>query len=360
MDYIILFTALLPVAALCYYIYKKDYLEPEPPGQIFKALLFGSLSLIPALILAYSFGVLGLYTEPVVTAWDSITNSFWGAAIPEELMKLMLLWLFLRKNKHFDSYMDGIVYAACVSLGFAGPENIAYLFATENWLSTGIARAVLSVPGHFCDGILMGYFYSKVHFTENPSRRDMTMVILGPVLAHGIYDSLLFGAQTVPEWIGVLLVLSVPVFCLIVWRYCHKKIALHLEKDRRIMAETLPPPLPAIHPADAPLIPSLPQQGEIVPPPLPDYYRVHVPDSERIYAHKKHWVATLLGIFLGWLGAHKFYNGSWGWGLIYLFSFFALPGYSLILGLIEGIIYLCKAESYHNNYNRRPPAPFKW
>lgn len=28
--------------------------------------------------------------------------------------------------------------------------------------------------------------------------------------------------------------------------------------------------------------------------------------------------ATLLGIFLGGFGAHKFYMGNWGWGIIYL------------------------------------------
>ncbi len=358
MEYIILFMALLPIAALCYYIYKKDYLEPEPPGKIFKALLYGTFSLIPAVMLAIGFEELGLFTEACETIWDSVASAFWGAAIPEELMKLLMLWLFLRKNKHFDSYMDGIVYAACVSLGFAGPENIAYIFQSDNWLGVGIARAVLSVPGHFCDGILMGYFYSKVHFAENPSRTDMTMVILAPTLAHGIYDSLLFATETVPEWVGYILILMVPVFCYFVWRYSHKKMAHHLEKDRRIMAETFPPPLPAIHPADA-QNPLPPVVAEITPPPLPAYFTATSPEV-RVYAHRQHWAAALLALILGSLGIHKFYNGSWGWGLIYLFSVFSLPGYSLILGVIEGIIYLCNGKNYHNKYNLQPPAPFKW
>nr|WP_313339992.1 TM2 domain-containing protein [Sedimentibacter sp.] len=35
---------------------------------------------------------------------------------------------------------------------------------------------------------------------------------------------------------------------------------------------------------------------------------------------KNKWVSLLLCIFLGWLGAHKFYEGKLIIGLIYLFT----------------------------------------
>lgn len=37
MSYMILFAALLPVAFLLFYIYKKDRYRPEPAGQLVKA-----------------------------------------------------------------------------------------------------------------------------------------------------------------------------------------------------------------------------------------------------------------------------------------------------------------------------------
>ena len=49
--------------------------------------------------------------------------------------------------------------------------------------------------------------------------------------------------------------------------------------------------------------------------------------------------ATLLGLFLGGLGAQKFYMGSWGWGIIYLvlcISFF-LAWIPWILALVENV-----------------------
>ncbi|WP_348613188.1 TM2 domain-containing protein [Halobaculum rarum] len=52
--------------------------------------------------------------------------------------------------------------------------------------------------------------------------------------------------------------------------------------------------------------------------------------------------AALLAIFLGGLGAHHFYLGNTGRGIIYLvFSWTFIP---LLVALIEGIIYLTKSE----------------
>jgi TM2 domain-containing membrane protein YozV len=52
--------------------------------------------------------------------------------------------------------------------------------------------------------------------------------------------------------------------------------------------------------------------------------------------------AGVLGILLGSFGAHKFYLGKIGQGILYLiFSWTGIPG---IIGLIEGIIYLTKSD----------------
>ena len=52
--------------------------------------------------------------------------------------------------------------------------------------------------------------------------------------------------------------------------------------------------------------------------------------------------AGLFGIFLGGLGIHKFYLGQWVWGIIYIvFVWTYVPA---IVGLIEGIVYLCMSD----------------
>lgn len=52
--------------------------------------------------------------------------------------------------------------------------------------------------------------------------------------------------------------------------------------------------------------------------------------------------AGILALLLGGLGAHKFYLGKMGQGLLYLCFFWT--GIPAIAGLIEGILYLTKSE----------------
>jgi len=97
-------------------------------------------------------------------------------------------------------------------------------------------------------------------------------------------------------------------------------------------------------------------------------------------------VAGLLGIFLGGLGVHKFYMGSWGWGLIFVANPFLIlpftgflsfltmgllfPLFMLslmlapvqgIIGLVEGIMYLVMSdEAFAEKYPAETQSPFRW
>lgn len=57
-------------------------------------------------------------------------------------------------------------------------------------------------------------------------------------------------------------------------------------------------------------------------------------------SHRSRLVAGLLGIFLGWLGIHRYYLGYHGWGTIQLILGISTCGISWIWGLVEGIICL--------------------
>lgn len=231
LEYIPLISALVPTVALLIYIYKCDYRQPEPIGQLVKAVVFGVISIAVSLCISYPFGFIGLYPSEVYTVGDAIRTSFFAAAIPEELAKLFMLWLFLRKNKYFDERLDGIVYAVCVSLGFAGLENIMYIVQDEEWIFTAITRAIFAVPGHFCYGVLMGYFYSMYKFTENNRNWNRAMIIVAPVVLHGIYDAILFAMDTIPEWLTYVLLLVFFVFCFYMWKWAKRSIQRHVNTD---------------------------------------------------------------------------------------------------------------------------------
>ena len=62
------------------------------------------------------------------------------------------------------------------------------------------------------------------------------------------------------------------------------------------------------------------------------------------------WVAVILAFFLGGLGAHKFYLGQIGSGILYLlFCWTFIPA---LIAFIEGIIYLAMSDqAFAAKYN---------
>lgn len=253
---LIIITALLPVAILGWWIYRKDSAKPEPLGQLFTAFFYGIGSAFVSMVLAVPLTLmLGFNSiEQMNTLGDALSVSLFSAAIPEEVAKLTMLWLFLRKNPYYDEYLDGIVYAACIGLGFAGAENILYLLQSEDWLITGVVRGVTAVPAHFAIACAMGYFYSKRHYGD---RSNLTAAcILGvPIIIHWIYDALAFSEGIFPALSVVINVL----FVLLIWwvyKSTMRRIKMLQQLDQARMA---PPPFPGSTPSSTP--PPLPGSG---------------------------------------------------------------------------------------------------
>ena len=216
--------AALPVGVLCWYVYHHDQ-KAESVGQLLKSFFIGWLTVPIAIILA-------LLIEHLVDIYSgdglivSLKIAFLSAAVPEEISKLFILWLLLRKNKHFDEYYDGIVYAVMVGMGFAFVENVMYLFEHyDTWVSVGLLRALLSVPGHYAFAVLMGFYFSLWHFCKGKQRRRYAvMMLLIPVLLHGTFDAILFGINLDDSGVGVLLGIVFFVFCYKMHKFAKPKI----------------------------------------------------------------------------------------------------------------------------------------
>lgn len=55
-------------------------------------------------------------------------------------------------------------------------------------------------------------------------------------------------------------------------------------------------------------------------------------------------IAIVLAIFLGWLGAHRFYLGQIGWGIVYLIIFWLFVPLVVVISLIDAIRYFFMTE----------------
>lgn len=206
--------ALIPALVLIFYVVWRDRLHPEPGGQLVKAFFMGFLTIPLALLFASLIGQIFMLLPPIEGVGALLVTSLMQAAIPEESAKLLILWLFLRKCRHFDEHMDGIVYAVCVGMGFATVENILYVTGSGpqflKVLSVGLSRAFLAIPGHFAFAVIMGYFYSLASFKGKQTHRKYMLMAWGfPVLAHALYDFLLFVMDAYPNsmWQMLLMML---------------------------------------------------------------------------------------------------------------------------------------------------------
>ncbi len=250
MDIVLFIVALLPVLVLIYYINSKDSLSPEPVGQLVRAFLLGLLSVPLSFMVSVPLMYLGFFSDEVTSVSDAIRTSFFGAAIPEEAAKLFILWIVVRNNKYFDEKMDGIVYAACVSMGFAALENVLYLTRNiDSYMATGIARAFTAVPGHLCFGIVMGYYYSLATFDKNNVKRNRILTFVAPVIVHGLYDSILIAAAALMESltevneeiagvVGLAFIVLFIYFCFKMWKFGSQKIKEHLKNDEEDMEKS--------------------------------------------------------------------------------------------------------------------------
>ena len=159
-------------------------------------------------------------------------DAFVCAAVPEEVMKFIFLWLIVKWNRYFDELFDGIVYAVCIGMGFAGLENLLYVVGEDEWFSIGIARALLSVPAHYFFAVLMGYFMSLAIVANQADRkRYMLLALTLPILAHGLYDTLCFSMTIDEDFASAVLLIFLVGFN---WlrKHVKKLLTAHLQADQ--------------------------------------------------------------------------------------------------------------------------------
>ena len=223
--------AILPVVLLSIYVYRKDKFGKEPFGMLLKAFFFGCLSVIPAVILE---GFL-MSTHHATAAngsvlYYSLYHGFVVAGFSEELSKLLLLALAVWRSRHFNEYFDGIVYAAFLSLGFAGVENFTYVFGQGDLYSslhTALLRAAVSVPGHFLFGVAMGYYFALAKFEPAKRMSNLVKALLVPLVLHGTFDALIFLYSLFSDdqpVFSIILFIAFIIFDIKIWKAGKRKL----------------------------------------------------------------------------------------------------------------------------------------
>lgn len=222
MDLNLLLAALSPAAIIIYIFFQHDHqYNKEPYSLLIKCFFAGVLSAFVSLLLSTPLGMLG-YDKGVEGAFY---EAFFIAAIPEEIAKFLMLHLVVSRAHAFDHYYDGVLYAVCVSIGFAALENVLYV--KEGGYSVAVARAVLAVPGHMLFAVPMGFFYAFSRFQPERKNYSLALCFGVPILLHGTYDFGLMASDVMAEsnpGTMLLILIALLVFIIWMWRYGLKKI----------------------------------------------------------------------------------------------------------------------------------------
>jgi TM2 domain-containing membrane protein YozV len=83
-----------------------------------------------------------------------------------------------------------------------------------------------------------------------------------------------------------------------------------------------------------------------------------VGDAAIAHRRKSKTTAALLALFLGILGAHRFYLGSWGLGVLYLLLLLAFP-FGVLLALFDAVRFFAMGQhGFDRRYNFDRVGPF--
>jgi RsiW-degrading membrane proteinase PrsW (M82 family) len=225
---LLLILSIAPVVFFGHMIYKRDF-DKEPTGILVKLFICGVLSTILTLLLTLIlYKVIPFFAtdQEQLNLFELAISIFIGVALIEEFSKWIFVYKLEYNDQEFNHLYDGIVYAAFVALGFACFENILYVM--QGGVGTAIMRAFLAIPGHLCDGIMMGYYLSmaklaKINGNDKLSKKNLVFSLLVPVIAHGIYDYLIFASSINKDLSGIFMILFF-VFVVLFFIYASKKV----------------------------------------------------------------------------------------------------------------------------------------
>jgi len=197
------------------YVNLKDRWQPEPRRRLFLAFALG--------VVAWGLAVLGFMVLDAIGVPDiKMGERLWTAVYCflivgplEEGAKALVAYLFVFRWREFDEPIDGFVYAAAISLGFASLENF-HNVPQVGWLEQLARTAALPIT-HTLFSAIWGFGAAHARFAVAPGARRWLWqlgTLALAMIAHGLYDFLIFAYQATLVTSGLALV----IWAFVIWR----------------------------------------------------------------------------------------------------------------------------------------------
>ncbi|NAZ83540.1 PrsW family intramembrane metalloprotease [Kineococcus sp. R8] len=210
-----LLLAAVPVGPVLATVLWLDRHEAEPPHLLAFAFGWGAcVASLGALVLN------SLSSQLLARAVGDVTNTSVVVAplVEESLKGLGVLLVVLVQRRQFDGVVDGIVYAACVGLGFAFLENVLYLGRAMgadgggSLVAVFVLRCLVSPFAHPLFTMAVGVGLGLAVRHRSPLLRVLAPVagFLVAVALHAAWNA--SASQGAVAFLEVYVLLQVPVF----------------------------------------------------------------------------------------------------------------------------------------------------
>ncbi len=152
---------------------------------IWAAFGFGACTAFPAVMVAGFLELaLGYGTAPLEIA---AKKAFLGAAVPEEICKLVAVLCVCGRSFRRLSPHHLFVLVVATGCGFACLENMFYVVNDGDWSTIAALRSLTAVPGHAFMGAAMGFaLVQAVHHRGGILWWFLSLVL--PIAFHGAYN----------------------------------------------------------------------------------------------------------------------------------------------------------------------------
>lgn len=218
---VVLMITILPSVLMLSLILYSDRKSREPLPMILICILSGAFTICFSIIIDKLIVTLNIVNASMFPSQNSYSvYRIMVLAGVEEYAKLLILHLFLYKNKAYDDIFDGFVYSSIIALSFSLIETVMYVFREQTFAdmtSLAILRNFTSIPLHIVCGVAMGHFVSLQKFSKSNKSKFLCLLLslFVPTLIHTIYN--VFFSVVLMDASSILTLIIVIVFVLSIY-----------------------------------------------------------------------------------------------------------------------------------------------
>lgn len=136
---------------------QEDARRPEPKRLIISTFVLGGIAtfvVLPIQIITKRFLLAG-------GVGDTNPTHLFLLAVIEEALKLLVVYIWIRRRKEFNEPIDAMVYMIVAALGFATVENIATAIRATNGIEVLALRFIGATLLHSLSSGIVGYYWAR-------------------------------------------------------------------------------------------------------------------------------------------------------------------------------------------------------